>query len=39
MIGDLTDHDEFEREGKVDELAGKAKDAADKARDQLTVKD
>jgi len=32
--GDLTDDDELQREGKRDELAGKAKDAVDKAKDK-----
>jgi uncharacterized protein YjbJ (UPF0337 family) len=38
-VGDLTDDKDLEREGKVDELAGKAKEAIDTARDKLTGKD
>lgn len=38
-VGDLTDDPELEREGKVDELAGKAKDAVDKVKDKLTGND
>lgn len=33
--GDLTDDDELEREGERDELAGKAKDAVDDAKDRV----
>jgi uncharacterized protein YjbJ (UPF0337 family) len=38
-VGDLTDDKDLEREGKVDELAGKAKEAVDTAKDKLTGKD
>ena len=38
-VGDLTDDDELKREGKVDEGAGKAKDAVDKVKDKLTGDD
>jgi uncharacterized protein YjbJ (UPF0337 family) len=34
--GDLTDDDDLKREGKIDELAGKAKEKIDDARDRLT---
>ena len=37
-IGELTDDKDLEREGKVDELAGKAKDVVDAAKDKLTGK-
>ena len=33
--GDLTDNDELEREGEVDEAAGKAKDAVDDVKDGI----
>jgi len=33
--GDLTDNDRLKREGKTDEMAGKAKDGLDKAADKL----
>jgi uncharacterized protein YjbJ (UPF0337 family) len=36
--GDLTDNDELRREGKIDEAAGKAKDAAKDAVDAITDK-
>jgi uncharacterized protein YjbJ (UPF0337 family) len=38
-VGDLTDDNDLEAEGKVDELAGKAKDVVDTAKDKLTGKD
>ena len=34
--GDLTDNDKLRREGKIDELAGKAKDAIDKVKEKIT---
>ncbi len=34
--GDLTDNNDLRREGKVDEMAGKAKDAVDKLKKKLT---
>jgi uncharacterized protein YjbJ (UPF0337 family) len=34
--GDLTDDDDLKREGKADELAGKAKDAIDDVKDKFT---
>jgi uncharacterized protein YjbJ (UPF0337 family) len=34
-VGELTDDDELEREGKVDEMAGRAKNVADKAKDAI----
>jgi uncharacterized protein YjbJ (UPF0337 family) len=38
--GELTDDDELEREGKIDEMAGRAKNVADKAKDAVDdVKD
>jgi uncharacterized protein YjbJ (UPF0337 family) len=41
--GDLTGNDKLHREGKVDEMAGKAKnavdDAIDKVKDKLTSDD
>jgi uncharacterized protein YjbJ (UPF0337 family) len=33
--GDLTGDEDLRREGKVDEMAGKAKDGLDKAADKL----
>lgn len=33
--GDLTDNDDMKREGKLDEMKGKAKDGLDKAADKL----
>jgi uncharacterized protein YjbJ (UPF0337 family) len=38
-VGDLTDDKDLEAEGKADELAGKAKDAVDSAKEKLTGKD
>ena len=38
-VGDLTDDKDLKREGKLDEVAGKAKDAVDKVKDKLTGKD
>jgi uncharacterized protein YjbJ (UPF0337 family) len=38
-IGDLTDDDELKREGKIDEGAGKVKEAVDKVKDRLTDDD
>jgi uncharacterized protein YjbJ (UPF0337 family) len=35
-VGDLTGDDELRREGKVDEIAGKAKDAIDKVKRKIT---
>lgn len=37
--GDLTDDDDLKREGKVDEMAGKAKDAVEDVKDKLTGDD
>jgi uncharacterized protein YjbJ (UPF0337 family) len=34
-VGELTDDDDLEREGKVDEMAGRAKNVADKAKDAI----
>ena len=34
-VGDLTDNDDMKREGKLDEMKGKAKDGLDKAADKL----
>jgi uncharacterized protein YjbJ (UPF0337 family) len=34
-VGELTDDEELEREGKIDEMAGRAKNAADKAKDAI----
>jgi uncharacterized protein YjbJ (UPF0337 family) len=33
-VGDLTDDKDLQREGKVDQASGKAKDAIDDARDK-----
>ena len=38
-VGEVTDDKDLESEGKVDELAGKAKDVVDTAKDKLTGKD
>jgi uncharacterized protein YjbJ (UPF0337 family) len=38
-VGDLTDDKDLKREGKVDEGAGKVKDAVDTVKDKLTGKD
>jgi uncharacterized protein YjbJ (UPF0337 family) len=38
-VGEVTDDKDLEAEGKVDELAGKAKDVVDSAKDKLTGKD
>ena len=34
--GDLTDDKSLKNEGRVDEVAGKAKDAIDKVKDKVT---
>lgn len=34
--GDLTDNDKLRREGKLDELAGKAKETIDKVKEKIT---
>ena len=34
-VGDLTDNDDLEREGKFDKAAGKAKDAVDDVKDKV----
>jgi uncharacterized protein YjbJ (UPF0337 family) len=34
-VGELTADEELEREGKIDEMAGRAKNAADKAKDAI----
>jgi len=34
--GDLTDDDDLKREGKADQMAGKAKDSIDTAKDKAT---
>ena len=34
--GDLTDNDKLRREGKIDELAGKAKEVIDKVKEKIT---
>lgn len=39
VAGDLTDDPKLHREGKIDELAGRAKDTVDKIKDKLTDKD
>jgi uncharacterized protein YjbJ (UPF0337 family) len=36
--GDITDDDSLRREGKVDEMAGKAKDAIDKVKKSVSKK-
>jgi uncharacterized protein YjbJ (UPF0337 family) len=38
-VGDLTDDDEMKREGKIDEGAGKVKEAVDNVKDRLTKDD
>lgn len=35
-VGDVTDDDDMKREGKIDKLAGKAKDQVDQVKDKLT---
>lgn len=37
--GDLTGDDELKREGKLDQAAGKVKDAIDDVKNRLTGKD
>lgn len=34
--GDLTDNEKLHREGKIDELAGEAKETVDKVKKKLT---
>jgi uncharacterized protein YjbJ (UPF0337 family) len=34
-VGDLTDDDDLKREGKTDQMAGKAKDVSQKAKDKF----
>jgi uncharacterized protein YjbJ (UPF0337 family) len=34
-VGDLTDNDELEREGKVDRFTGKVKEKVDQASDKV----
>jgi uncharacterized protein YjbJ (UPF0337 family) len=34
-VGDLTDDDDLKREGKLDKLAGKAKDAVENVKDKV----
>jgi uncharacterized protein YjbJ (UPF0337 family) len=34
-VGDLTDDDDLKREGKLDKVAGKAKDAVENAKDKV----
>jgi uncharacterized protein YjbJ (UPF0337 family) len=34
--GDLTDNEDLRREGRLDEAAGKVKDAIDKVKDKLS---
>ncbi len=34
-IGDLTDDDDLQREGKVDKVAGKVKDMVDDVKDKV----
>jgi uncharacterized protein YjbJ (UPF0337 family) len=38
-VGDLTDDDEMKREGKIDEGAGKVKEAVDNVKDRMTKDD
>lgn len=35
-VGDLTDNKKLRREGKIDEVAGKAKEAIDKVKNKIT---
>ncbi len=37
-VGDLTDDDDMKREGKVDKVAGKAKDAIENVKDKVQDK-
>ena len=37
-VGDLTDNDDMKREGKVDKVAGKAKDAIEDVKDKVQDK-
>jgi len=37
-VGDLTDNDDMKREGKVDKVAGKAKDAVENVKDEVQDK-
>ncbi len=37
-VGDLTDDDDMKREGKVDKVAGKAKDAVENVKDKVQDK-
>lgn len=37
-VGDLTDNDDMKREGKVDKVAGKAKDAVENVKDKVQDK-
>ncbi len=37
-VGDLTDNDDMKREGKVDKVAGKAKDAIENVKDKVQDK-
>lgn len=34
-VGDLTDNKKLRREGKIDELAGKAKETVDKVKNKI----
>jgi uncharacterized protein YjbJ (UPF0337 family) len=34
-VGELTDDDDLKRDGKIDEMAGRAKNAADEAKDAI----
>ncbi|HUH06722.1 MAG TPA: CsbD family protein [Egibacteraceae bacterium] len=38
-VGDLTDNDRLKREGKKDQMEGKAKELIDDARDKLRSDD
>ena len=37
-VGDLTDNDNVKREGRVDKVAGKAKDVVDDVKDKIQDK-
>lgn len=37
--GELTDDDDMKRDGKLDELSGKAKESIDKVKDKLSKND
>ena len=38
VVGDLTDDDKLKREGRIDQVKGKVKDAVDRVGDKLSDK-